>query len=271
MKNSSTTPATPSTPAEYKVIELRKEGIILAKIMDETGVSERRVRALTKGIQKGKKPSAKTSKIPTALTKATDRAFELAVTGHGIRDYELRNILHEEYGCSWDTSTGRYKSNYTDDTLYRVKQKVRQQANNENRTAIFSMDWIDETAPRSSSEFLISAAADIQSRTNEWVNEYMALHGTRQADKDGSTELARKKQLYAVEQHLVKLAINGYGNEPVEKLLERTANLVGRLERNPDLEYAESTETKADRPSYYPEPSGLDHFLDYAESQGWLI
>lgn len=41
--------AIPSTPAEHRVIELRNEGVSYDKIKDETGVAERRIKALTKG------------------------------------------------------------------------------------------------------------------------------------------------------------------------------------------------------------------------------
>jgi len=238
MKNSS---ATPTTPDEHKVIELRKEGMSIEKINDVTGVPDRRIKALTKDIVKGKKPSKRAQKIPTPFNRATDRVFQLARRECGIRDYELRNILHEEYGTTWDTSTDSYKSNYNSDTITRLKAKVRQRAVEEDCRVIFTMDWIDECDPRSSSNFLISAATDLLSRIEECVTEYMAMHGSRQMDNSEAAGLARIKQRYAVEQHLLKLAITGYSREPIEKLLERTANLVGELEGNPDLPKAAST------------------------------
>lgn len=273
MNNSS---ATPTTPDEHKAIELRKEGMSIAKIKDVTGVPDRRIKALTNGIVKGKKPSKKVPKIPTPLNRATDKVFQLARRGCGIRDYELRNILYEEYGTTRDKSTGSSKSNYNSDTITRVKAKVRQRAVDEDCSVIFTVDWIDECAPRSSSDFLTSAATDLLSRIEEYVTEYMAMHGSRQTDNSETAELARRKQRYAVEQHLLKLAITAYNPEPVERLLERTANLVGELEGNPnlrrveDIRIAKTASTTADKLKHFPEPSGVDLFLDLAE-QGWLI
>lgn len=265
---------TPTTPAEHQAIELRNTGMAIANIMKETGLPERRVKQLVKSVPKPPKSPMKVAKIPTPLAKASERVFLLARRKHGIRDYELKEILHEEYGTTWDTSTGCYRSNFNSDTIARVKAKVRQRALDEDCNVIFAMDWIDEDAPRSSSEFLISAATDLLSRIHEYATEYMAIHGSRQADKSEAAELAQRKQRYAVEQHLLKLAITGYHPEPVEKLLERTTNLVGELEGKPDACSAESLGThqsKTDKPRYFPEPSRIDHFLDYAEQQGWLI
>lgn len=265
---------TANSPAEISAIELRKTGMSIAKIMNATGLSERRVKQLSKDVVKPSKPQKTVAKIPTPLTKATERVFLLARCKHGIRDHELKSILHEEYGTNWDTSTGCYRSKFDSDTIARVKAKVRKRALDEDCNVIFAMDWIDENNPRSSSEYLVHAATDLLSRIDEYVNEYMASHGTRQTDKSEAAELARKKQHYAVQQHLLKLAITGYSPEPVEKLLNRTADLVGILEGSPDLRPAECSgayQEKVNKPKYIPEPSGIDHFLDYAEQQRWII
>lgn len=264
---------TPATPAEHKAVQLRREGVTLEKIQDMTGIPLRRIRALIRDVPKGKKPPKKVAKIPTAFTRAIDRVFPLAIRKYGIRDHELRSILHEEYGTSWDTSTGRYRSTFNSDTIARVKANVQQRAVEEGCKAIFTMDWIDENEPRYSSQFLVEAASDLLSRIQESVTEYMATHGTRQTDNSASGELARRKQRFAVEQHLLKLAISNYTPEPVGTLLSRTATLIGDLEANPDLPLGEegTQQRNSDKPKYFPEPSGVDHFLDYAEKQGWLL
>lgn len=267
----------PATHAEHRVIKLRSEGMTIKRIMAETGVSERRVNALIKDIVKGKKTSKKAPKPSSPLSRAADRVFPLACSKHGIRDHELRSILHEEYGTTWDTSDGTRKSNYTSDTMTRLKAKVRNRAIAEDCNVIFTTDWIDEQAPRLSSNFLISAATDLISRMEEYVTEYMESHGTRREDNDEAAALDRRKQSYAVEQHLLSLAFKNYSPEPVERLLARTASLVGELEGAPDLRSAEEmnrtkpVSAKTDKTKYFPEPSGIDHFLDYAEQQGWLI
>lgn len=270
MKNSSTTPV---TPAEHKVIELRKEGMAIDKMHEATGVPERRIKALIADIPKGKKPPKKVTRIPTPLARATERIFLLARRKQGIRDYELKNILHEEYGTEWDTSTGTYRSKFNSDTITRVKEKVRKRAIEEDCTVIFVMDWIDENAPRMSNNFLMNAATDLQSRIGEYVSEYMTLHGTRIEESSESAQLARRKQYYSVERHLIKLAIKGYDNEPIENLLRRTTIIIGELEGNPDLPLADNgaTPEKSGKPKCFREPSGVDHFLDYAERKGWLL
>lgn len=260
--------ATPTTPEEHKAIELRREGMSLPKIMAATGLPERRVRTLTKDIPKPKKPPKSAACISTPFALSVDRVFLLARRTHGIRDYELRAILHQEYGSTWDTTKGRYQINYSADHIKRIKDKVKQRAIEEDCNAIFVADWIDEGAPRSSLENLVSAASDLRSRADEYITEYISTHGTSQGDDSEQGELARSKQRYSALRFLWKLAVPDYGKEPLEKLLDRSIRSVGDLEGNPDLEFSAHNHTE--KPDFYPEPSGRDHFLDYAEAEGWL-
>lgn len=260
--------ATPTTPEEHKAIELRREGMSLPKIMAATGLPERRVRALTKGIPKPKKPPKCTACISTPFARSVDRVFQLARRTNGIRDYELRAILHLEYGTTWDTTKGRYQSNYSYDHIKRIKDKVKQRAIEEDCNAIFVADWIDEAAPRSSFENLVSAASDLRSRADEYITEYISTYGTSQGDGSEQGELSRSKQRYSALRFLWKLAVPDYGKEPLDRLLDRSIRSVGDLEGNPDLEL--STHDHTEEPDFYPEPSGRDHFLDYAEAEGWL-
>ncbi|WP_143515029.1 MULTISPECIES: hypothetical protein [unclassified Pseudomonas] len=271
----STTPKENETNTiKETAIQLRMSGATYIEIREATGLTERQVKDIVRGTPKPKRSRSVNSRVDLPFAKSFERVFPLAIRPQGIRDYELKIILHEEYGTTWDTSTGCYRSKFDSDTIARVKAKVRKRALDEDCNVIFAMDWIDENNPRSSSEFLVNAATDLLSRIDEYVHEYMASHGTRQTDKSEASELARKKQHYAVQQHLLKLAITGYGKEPVEKLLNRTADLIGMLEGNPDLCPAEcsgSDQEKVNKPEYIPEPYGIGHFLDYAVQQGWII
>lgn len=267
--------ATETISIEQKAIELRKTGASLGEIRTATGLTERQVRSLVQGVAKPLRRQRVASKVCTPFAKSIDRVLPLARRKHGIRDYELRRILHEEYGSTWNTSTGKYDSDYTVDNLKRVKSKVRDKLSEANCDAIFLPDWIDEIKPRASSDFLISAASDLVSRIDEYVTEFMTAHGTAQDADEVEGELARRKQRYAVRQHLLKLAIRNYGPEPVEKLLERTASLICELEGNPDLQYTARPNLNGgnaipETSKYYPEPSRLDPFLDFVESQGWI-
>ncbi|GLO20427.1 MULTISPECIES: hypothetical protein [Pseudomonas] len=260
--------ATPKTPAEHRVIELRKEGMSIAKIKDETDVAERRIKTLIEDIPKGKKPTKRTVEIITPLSRCIERVFPLASRETGIRDHELRKILHEEYGSTWNTSKGCYDSKFTSDNIKRVKAKVRQRAINEDCNVKFLTDWLDDRAPRSSFDFMISAASDLRRRAEEYIAEYMTIHEARQGDDSDDAVLARTKQRYATLRFLWKLAVPDYGKEPLEKLLNRSIKLVDELEGISDMEH--SGHGKAEKPDYYPEPSGRNHFLDYIEAQKWI-
>ncbi|MNN56885.1 hypothetical protein D3C81_1718450 [compost metagenome] len=114
----------------------------------------------------------------------------------------------------------------------------------------------------------MSSASDLRSRAEEYVVEYIAIHGTRQEDDSDDAIVARSKQRYATLRLLWKLAVPDYGKEPIQKLLNRSAKLVGELEGNPDVELSGHGETE--KPNYYPEPTGRDHFLDFVEAQEWI-
>ncbi|MDP9522418.1 hypothetical protein [Pseudomonas putida] len=264
----STINATPTTPAEHRAIELRKEGMSIEKIRIETDVPDRRIKALTKGVVKPKKALQRAPKILKPFDKAFQRVFPLACRPSGIRDYELRDILHQEYRSTWDTSTGHYESNYTQDTIKRIKAKARERAIEEGTNAVFTPDWVDECSPRSSFDFMVSSASDLRSRVEEVVAEYMAIYGTRQGDDSDNGVIARTKQRYATLRFLWKLAVPGYGKEPLGTLLKRSVKLVGELEGDFDIDH--TGYDTVEQPDYYPEPSGRDHFLDYAEAQGWI-
>lgn len=266
------TTATPSSLVEHKVIELRKSGLSIKKIMEMTGLPERRVKELSKSIEKPKKAPKISSKSATPSTKSIERVLTLASRNHGIRDYEFRSILHEEYGSSWDTSKGCYISNYSSTTIKWIKSQVQERATGRATNVIFVMDWVDEKSPRSGFNFLCSAANDLMRRIAEYVTEYMAVHGTRDGDDSEAAVLARRKQRYAATQHLLKLTVPGYGPEPLEKLMDRSVRLIGELEGCPDIPFSKSVheKLKPDEKDYFPEPSRQDHFLDYVEAQGWI-
>ena len=264
----STINITPVNPAEHRAIELRKEGMAYEKIKDVTGVSERRIKALTKGIVKPKKTPHKAPKILKPFDRTFERVYPLACRTTGIRDYELRKILHQEYRSTWNCSNGYYESNYSQDTIKRIKAKARERANEEGNKVIFIADWIDDCSPRSSFEFMLSAASDLRSRAEEYVSEHMAIHGIRQDDQSDDAVVSRTKQRYATLRFLWKLAVPDYGKEPLGTLLKRSAKLVGELEGDPDIEHSGyDTDEQTD---YYPEPSGRDHFLDYVEASGCM-
>ena len=264
--------STDSIPPEVTVVELRKGGMSIANIMKATGLAERKVKDLTEGIAKPPKVKKAATKTQTPFAKSVERVFQLAKRQHGIRDYELRNIMHEEYRSVWDTTTGNYVSNYDQSTIKRVKQKVRNRAAKEDCNAMFVMDWVDEEAPTEGREYLETAAADLMSRINAHTHQYMEFHATRWREDSEEADLAQRKQLYAAERHLLKMAVRGYGiGEPLALLLERSLVLTDLLEGTPDaLMPVDKGDWQDQKPEYYPEPKDKNPFLDFVESQGWL-
>lgn len=261
-----------SIPTEQTVVELREGGMSIKNIHDATGVPERKIKDLIKGISKPRKPKKVCTKTQTPLTKAVERVFSLAKRQYGIRDYELRNIMQEEYGSKWDTTTGKYVSNYDQSTIKRVKQKARLRAAEEDCNVLFVMDWVDEEAPSAGREFLEAAAADLMYRIEAHTHQYMEIHATRWREDSEEADQAQRKQLFAVEHHLLKMAIKGYGvKEPLALLLERSLVLTDLLEGTPDaLMPVDKSDWQDEKPEYYPEPIGMNPFLDFVESQGWL-
>lgn len=263
---------------EQQAIQLRREGMSYENIVKATGLPERKVKLITKGVSKPEKAKKAVAKIPTPFAKSVDRAFTLASRAQGIRDYELRDIMHEEYGCTWDTENGEYRNKYNKDTIKRVRAKVRERAVHGDCNVFFVMDWVDEERPTASRKFLEDAASDLMARIDGYVEEFMEHHASRIEDDREEAVLARRKQRYAAEYHLLKLAVKDYGPEPLDVLLERSATLTNSLEGTPDIPLSKSGaqtisgpgNADAGFPGYYPEPSRSNPFLDYVESQGWL-
>lgn len=255
---------------EQQAVELRQAGMSITAIVQATGLTDYKVKYLTKGIQK-------LSPITTPFAKSVERVFPLSARPHGIRDYELRDILHQEYGSTWDTTTGHYVSKYDSSVIKRVRERVRLRAAQEDCNALFVMDWVDEEAPTAGREFLEASAADLMGRIEGYANEYMERHATCWREDSKEADLAQRKQLYAVRRHLLKVAIQGYSKEPLDMLLERSLALTDALEGTRDVFIPQSIanerrggESDTDALKYYPEPSRTNAFLDFAESQGWL-
>ncbi|PBJ12921.1 hypothetical protein BSF43_18760 [Pseudomonas ogarae] len=254
-----------NTHKEQQAIALRQEGMSIKNIVLKTGLTDYKVKKLTEGIQKVKP-------INTPLAKSVERVFTLAVRPQGIRDYELHDILHQEYGSTWNTATGKYESNYSSANNAYVKEKVQHRAGQENCNALFVMDWVDVEAPTTSRKFLETAAKDVMSRIDSYVNEYMTRHATRWREDNEEADYARRKQAWAAEHYLLKLAVKGYGGgEPLTRLQDRSLTLTDLLEGTPDAPLASGKgDWYGDAPKYYPEPASNDPFLDHVESQSWL-
>lgn len=259
----------PVTSADHMAIELRKKGQTMVEIRKATGLGERRIKALLKGVEKPKKSKQGPPKILKPFDRAFERVFILACRPDGIRDYELRDILHEEYSSSWSTSDGYYKSNYDSDTIKRIKAKVKGRASNEGVIVKFLPDWVDECFPKEDFDFLLNAASELISRAEEYTSEYILTHGTKRKDSGEDATHARNKQRYTTLRMLWKLAVPDYGAEPFTKLLKRSRQVVDELTGNvEELQVVQLPQWK--KPDFYPEPSKKDAFLDYAEAQGWI-
>lgn len=255
------TPQAPTTTAstpEELAVQLRREGKSYAAIMAATGLPERKVKLLVKDVPK---------EIATPLNKSVSRVYELAIRARGVKDYELRSILHEEYGCKWNTVEGRYESSFDSSVIRRVKEKVRERSTCNSTRPVFVMDWVDDQAPTASRLLLEQSALSLMARVDEAVNEFMELHAVCASDDSEGADLAQRKQAYAARQHILKL-VSGLGTEPTATLLERTTKATNALQGTPDHE-APSVRSTEDR-RQMPEPTGADHFLDFVESQGWL-
>lgn len=263
---------TDSIPVEETVVKLRKGGMSIENIHNATGVPIRKVKDLTKGIAKPPKAKNAVTKTQKPFNRAVERVFSLAKTQYGIRDFELRNIMHEEYGSKWNTTTGNYVSNYDQSTIKRVKEKVRLRAAEEDCNVLFVMDWVDEEAPTAGRKFLEAAADDLMYRIKAHTHQYMEIHATRWREDNEEADLAQRKQLYAVERHLLKMAVKRYSiGEPLALLLARSLALTDMLEGTPDaLIPVTEGDWQDEKPEYYPEPKGTTPFLDFVESQGWL-
>lgn len=255
------TPQAPTTTAstpEELAVQLRREGKSYTAIMAATGLPERKVKLLVKDVPK---------EIATPLNKSVSRVYELAIRAQGVKDYELRGILHEEYGCKWNAAEGRYESSFDSSVIRRVKEKVRERSTSKGTRPVFVMDWVDEQAPTASRLLLEQSALSLMARVDEAVNEFMELHAVCASEDSEGADLAQRKQAYAARQHILKL-VSGLGTEPTATLLERTTKVTNALQGTPDYD-APSVRNTEDR-RQMPEPNGADHFLDFVESQGWL-
>lgn len=240
-----------------KILALHLNGMSRRKISAATGETEHFIRKVVEGIPV-------TDKLPTtAFDKSVKRAYELATREQGVKDYELRGVLHSEYGCIWNPSEGRYESRFDKDNIKRVKGKVRDQAVTNGQNAKFIPDWIDYSAPTASRVALEQAANVLSSRLDELMNEFMFEF----SDNDSSEAVS--KQRFAARRHVLKL-MSGLGQEPIPALLERTKNVTDTLDSSSDSPASQQTVRRQPVDKLIPEPNTRDYFLDFVQEQGWL-
>lgn len=240
-----------------RVMKLHLEGMSRRNISTVTGETEHFVRKIVQGVPVTKKQPR------TPFDKSIDKVYELATRGQGIKDYELRSILHSEYGCAWNHSEGRYESQFDKDNIKRIRAKVRDQAAINESKAKFIPDWVDYSAPTASRVALEHAVGVLSSRLDELINEFMFEF----SDNDSSE--AVRKQRYAACRHVLKL-MSGLGAEPVSALLERTKNVTDLLDGNFDTPAPKRTTGRQSLDKFIPEPNTRDYFLDFVEEQGWM-
>lgn len=249
---------TPHTEIEKEAIRLySEEGLSIENVRAATGLTVRRVRALLKDVPRA---------LNTSFSKSVARVYELAIRPQGIKDYERREILHQEYGCTWDEKKGCYQAKCTDDTIKRVKEKVRDRARDEGQSAIFVMDWVCDSLATESRVFLENAALNLMARIDECVDEFMERFAAHGMDDSDEADLAHRKQAFATHRHLLKL-VSGLHPEPRPALIERTTAVTNALEGTSDLPAPAVPRQESARPT--PEPSGSNAFLDYVEARGW--
>lgn len=238
-----------------RVQELRKTGMSRAKIVKATGLPERFVREHMQSVEQVATQRTGSSKSDKAVSKA----YPLAVRVQGCKAHELRSIMHSVYGTVWCPKSEEFVANYTSSTMSRVKQKVVALAvENKDYQAVFLPDWVDDGAPTASRLFLEDAAACLSARLNEYVAEFMHLHGDE-------TPLGSSKQLYAAKEYILKLAFRTYGAEPVEQLMKRTKEAVDNIE-------GIALDVPLDAPIQHPlvVEESVDAFVDYVESREWM-
>ncbi|UVL30136.1 hypothetical protein [Pseudomonas donghuensis] len=240
-----------------QIMELHLTGMSRRNIVTTTGETDHFVRKIVQGVPVTKKQPR------TPFDKSAGQVYELATREQGIKDYELRSILHSEYGCAWNHSEGCYESMYDKDTIKRVKTKVRDLATTNGQHANFIPDWIDDSAPTASRVTLEQAASVLCSRLDELMDEFMF-----EFSSNDSTE-AVTKQRFAARRHVLKL-LSGLGQEPVSTLLERTKNITDGLDGHADIPAPKRKNGRLSVDRFIPEPNTHDYFLDFVEDQGWM-
>lgn len=248
-------------PRKEKVLALHTAGMSRRKIIEATGETEHYVRKVIKGVPV-------TEKVPTSpFERAVARCYPMAIGRTGIKDYQLRQILHECYGVEWNTETGKFESLYTADHINRVRTKIRALAEERCDRPLFVMDWVNTCRPTDSRIAIEKCALRIEQAIVEIVDEYMDEYRQGQESDEIEPTEAQAKQAYAARRHILKLAIREYHTEPTETLLERSLTLTDALDQHPDVPMNSVSRTRKD---FFPKPSGHDAFLDHCEAKGWL-
>lgn len=253
---------------DEQIVELHRQGISRRKIEQRLGVTEHHVRRLTSGVVKGQKSSN------DPFGRAVAKAYPLAVSPLGIKDYQFHSIMFECYGSTWNSQEGKREGGYDKDCASRVRMRIREIAASRGEVAVFLMDWFDARTPVECNRKIRECAMTLAQRLQDAVDEYMSDCGVELILSEGPpnqfegdqhlTELAKQRK--AARSHILKLAIPEVRSEPISVLIERAEEQANGLGRMPDAVMGKIDSYE----EYSPEPTGSNPFLDYVEDQGWL-
>ncbi|RON60834.1 hypothetical protein [Pseudomonas fluorescens] len=256
---------------DEQIVTLHKQGFGRRKIMLALSVGESQVRRLTKGIA----VEGATCPATTPFERAVKLCYPMAVGRHGLKDYQLREILFRVYGSTWNAATGKYDGLYNEDSIYRVRKRIRELAAERGDVAVFPMDWFDTSKPLESNHQIRRFALSLAERVQDVIDDYILACGVELMTEEGLPteqeanlhQVERIKQVAAARLHILKLAIPELSPEPVNVLMDRAEKQAESLARTPDIEVSEvQARSRKDQ----PEPTRTNAFLDYVESRGWL-
>lgn len=215
-----------------RVIELRKAGKTRQQILEITKFQDRFIREHMKGVQVETKPAKRTQ-----LSIAAGQAYALAIRPQGCKDYELRQIAYDVYGTKWDAEEGITTSAYNKDTLYSIKKRVRELAEDQDVITKFVPDWVCEERPQQSRVALETAALELSRRIDDLVSDFLCEYMVDPESDSLSLTTAQAKQRYGARRHILKLAVPEFNlsAEPLTVLLERSHIITDVLEGTQDL------------------------------------
>lgn len=210
---------------KQQAIKLRAEGKSYPAIvtaLSQYGATERWVRKVTKGVEKGKTP---TQQVIEAI-------YPLAIRPCGVRDAECHEIFYDVFGCEWDEEQKKWTMDIKPWSKTYVRSEVRKMAEKNGKVANFVPDWMSTEFPEESKATVEEFTNNILAVLHKSMADYVDLYGCC----DEST----------IKREFLSRIVEGYTAEPVRQRMGRfdaaASTLVAMKEKDAQNEAESVTE-----------------------------
>lgn len=203
------------------VVQDREDGLTYAALVEkykEYGATTKRIRNITKGVEKSKpKPIQPVKKAPKPAD-AVNAILPLAMRKQGVKPSEYFHIFHDVYGTVIENH--KVKLDMTARQRSYVFQRVKAKAIEAGGRALFVPEWMDADTPDECNKLILTLAQNLYESIEDNITTFLEQYPALDEVRGGG---------WSIRNELMALVVQGYTPEGVENRCQRNKEVVDEL------------------------------------------